>query len=265
MEFVPAGTRGVLFGKWDTRVADYREFVNAANRDMSGGISVLKVTKNDEGANTASRELDESASWSNPGFEQSDAHPVVGVSMEDGRAFCEWLTDKERKAGLIPAEAAYRLPKDEEWSAAVGPRRFPWGDGWPPRGEVGKYAAAVFTRSAHGKQIHAAPGLEDGGARTSPVGTFKPNRWGLFDMGGNVWQWCDTEYKASMNTAAAVKANPALKEEKASDGTPFEVVRGASWDDGLESHVRSAFRNGLPLTSRRDDTGFRCVLVMSGG
>jgi len=265
MEFVPAGTRGVLFSKWDTRVADYREFVNAANRDMSGGISVLKVTKNDEGANTASRELDESASWSNPGFEQSDAHPVVGVSMEDGRAFCEWLTDKERKAGLIPADAMYRLPKDGEWSAAVGSGKFPWGDAWPPRGEVGKYAAALGARSAHGKQTHIAPGLEDGGARTSPVGTFKPNRWGLFDMGGNVWQWCDTEYKASMNTAAAVKANPALKEEKASDGTPFEVVRGASWDDGLESHVRSAFRNGLPLTSRRDDTGFRCVLVMSGG
>jgi formylglycine-generating enzyme required for sulfatase activity/serine/threonine protein kinase len=265
MEFVPAGTRGVLFCKWDTRVGDYREFVNAANRDMSGGMYVLEVKKNDEGGYSASWELDKAASWSTPGFQQSDAHPVVGVSLEDGRAFCEWLTDKERKAGLLPAGAAYRLPRDEEWSAAVGSRKFPWGDSWPPRGKVGNYADANFARSALGKQMPVAPAPEDGRARTSTVGMYKANRYGLFDMGGNVWQWCDTEYKASMNSAAAIKAIPALKDEKTIDGTPYRVVRGASWDDSVEINMRSAFRNGLPPTSRRDDGGFRCVLVTSGG
>jgi formylglycine-generating enzyme required for sulfatase activity len=264
-EFVPAGMRGVLFCKWDTRVEDYREFENATNREMSGGMFVMKVKQNDKGGYWTSWELDKAASWSNPGFQQSDAHPVVGVSLEDGRAFCNWLTEKERQSGSLPVGAAYRLPTDEEWSAAVGSRKYPWGDSWPPHGKVGNYADASYEGSMPGKWWTVVPGLEDGWAQTSPAGSFAANRYGLYDMGGNVWQWCDTEYKASMNSAEAIKKYPALKEEKASDGTPYRVLRGASWNGIDKILLRSSYRYYNPPTSRSDSFGIRCVLVVSGG
>jgi formylglycine-generating enzyme required for sulfatase activity len=96
------------------------------------------------------------------------------------------------------------------------------------------------------------------------VGTYNANQYGLFDMGGNVWQWCDTEYKASMNSAEAVKALQALNEEKASDGTPYRVLRGASWGSNDEIRLRSTCRNYVLPTVRNAGIGFRCVLVISG-
>ena len=59
-------------------------------------------------------------SWEDPGFDQTDDHPVVGVSWYDAKAFCEWLTLRERAAGRLPPDREYRLPTDHEWSVAVG-------------------------------------------------------------------------------------------------------------------------------------------------
>jgi formylglycine-generating enzyme required for sulfatase activity len=84
-------------------------------------------------------------------------------------------------------------------------------------------------------------------------------------MGGNVWQWCDTEYKASMNGAEALEKYPVLKNEKASDGTPSRVLRGASWDSNVEIILRSTYRNFGHPAKRYVSFGFRCVLVVSGG
>ena len=215
-------------------------------------------------------QLDNGASWSNPRFEQTDAHPVVGVSLDDGRAFCEWLTEKERKAGLLPPGAAYRLPKDEEWSVAVGPTKYPWGDNWPPYGKVGNYADANFAASPPGKGLPVVPWLQDGWARTSPVGSYRQNLYGLYDMGGNVWQWCDTEYKASMNDAEALEKHPSLKSEKATDGTYYQVLRGGSWFNYDAISLRSTYRScdpkgdGAHPRSRNDYDGFRCVLAIPG-
>jgi len=97
------------------------------------------------------------------------------------------------------------------------------------------------------------------------VGTYKANHYGLFDMGGNVWQWCDTEYKASMNGAEAREKYPVLKDEKASDGTPYRVLRGASWDNDGVISLRSTYRFNARPTYRFNISGFRCVLVVSGG
>jgi formylglycine-generating enzyme required for sulfatase activity len=60
------------------------------------------------------------ATWRKPGFSQGPTHPVVGVSWNDAEEFCKWLTKRERIAGDLSQDREYRLPKDEEWSAAVG-------------------------------------------------------------------------------------------------------------------------------------------------
>jgi hypothetical protein len=103
-----------------------------------------------------------------PGFKQGPTHPAVNVNWIEAKAFCEWLTDKERKAGRIAKEQSYRLPTDAEWSVAAGlkesvegtpaskdgkvPDFFPWGREWPPpkgRSEEGEGARSPLTVFTH--------------------------------------------------------------------------------------------------------------------
>ena len=89
--FVPVPGIVAYFCVWHTRVSDYEKFV-----------------------------ADTSIAWKQAGFSQAKDHPVVRVSYYDAIAFCNWLTTKETNAGLLPKGYEYRLPKDLEWSAAVG-------------------------------------------------------------------------------------------------------------------------------------------------
>jgi formylglycine-generating enzyme required for sulfatase activity len=163
----------VMFSVWETRVRDYRTFVDETRRE-----------------------------WLPPDFTQTPEDPVVNVSWDDAAAFCQWLTARERKAGSLVDKQRYRLPTDAEWSLAVGlgPERgrtpedrlqasvvWPWGYAWPPQPGDGNYA----------------PELEaDKFINTSPVGSFKPNAHGLLDLGGNVWEWCDDWYNDARVTKA---------------------------------------------------------------
>jgi hypothetical protein len=215
MEFVPVKEAGVLFGIWDVRVKDYRAHASAKR-----GVD---------------------RSWENPGYVHGDAHPVVKVNWNEAKAFCAWLTEKERREGLIGGNQTYRLPRDWEWSVAAGlneshegtPREkdektpcvYPWGTAWPPPGGAGNYDSSLNV---------------DNHTNMSPVGSFKANRFGLYDMGGNVWQWCEDEY---------------------APGSGGRVLRGASWNDGGSRNLLSSFRDYSAPVNRRDDLGFRCVLA----
>src|SRR5579863_1322226 len=126
MKFVPAGTPGVLFSVWDTRVKDYQSFVTATQGD-----------------------------WLRPFFKQGPTEPAVDVSLDDAIAFCQWLTEKEIKEGLLKANQSYRLPTDAEWSKAAGLEEradgtpegksckikdvYPWGTAYPPPMDAGNY------------------------------------------------------------------------------------------------------------------------------
>ena len=256
MEFVPVPGTKVLMCRTDTRVQDFRQYARESGYRQSGGIYVMKVKKNEKGSDSTAWELDAAASWDQPGFEQGADHPVVGVSWHEAREFCAWLSKQDGRT--------YRLPTDAEWSAAVGTGKYPWGSTWPPPKGAGNYMDDALVKTLPGTGWPQIPG-DDGYARTSPVGSFAENRLGLFDLSGNVWQWCEDEYRASMNSAEALREIPTLKEEKASDGTAYRVLRGGSWDRHAEVNLRSAYRIGVLPTRRRGLYGFRCVLVVSGG
>lgn len=247
MKFAPVAGAGCLFSVWETRVQDFEAFVKASGHDATAGMYSLGSDGWKQRGDT----------WKSPGFRQGPTHPVCGVSWDDAKAFCAWLTEKERAAGRLPAGWAYRLPTDAEWSTAVGLEResgstpkekqmevkdvYPWGTQWPPPKGAGNYCG-VETKGNAGLMIS---GYDDGYERTSPAGSFAANRYGLYDMGGNAWEWCEDFYDGS--SAARV----------------LRVLRGASWVDGVRDGLLSSLRFGSDPVRRNDFGGFRCVLGRS--
>jgi len=253
MKFVPVAGTAVLFGVWDVRVKDFRAF--AQDRAGNGGWEYEKgsapyILKSGE-VNRWGWEY----GWSNPGFAQRDEHPVVCVSWEDAKAFCAWLTWKERAEGRIGAGQCYRLPTVAEWSVAVGlptesgatpkekdgkiPDVYPWGRGLPPPSGAGNYAGIEARDRDWPADFDTIKGYRDGYARTSPVGSFKANQYGLYDMGGNVWQWCEDYYDGQSGS---------------------RVLRGASWGSDYPDHLLSSYRLSSAPDLRYNNVGFRCVL-----
>jgi len=178
---------------------------------------------------------------------------VAGVSWDEANAFCQWLTEKEIAEGKLPKGMKYRLPKDEEWSRAVGlasevgatPKErdgknqvdFPWGTEYPPpKGKAGNYADTAFHEKFPTDNWVA--GYTDGFVVTSPVGSFPANKYGLYDMSGNVWQWCEDLYEP---------------------GNAERALRGASWHDFNRSRLLSSNRV-RGIDHRNSTWGFRCVL-----
>lgn len=259
MVFVPVSGIAGRFCIWETRVRDFEAFIKATGRDMGDKMTCFnRELKHDEWSGY---------SWKNPGFEQGPNHPVVGVNWEDAVAFCQWLTEKERKENPSPYKL-YRLPADLEWSAAVGwtgntpeERRekaeglYPWGKQWPPPKGAGNYAdltAKKKYRSEPDSDLTFIEGYDDGYAETAPVGSFSPNPYGLYDMGGNVFEWCAYWVIDS--------------------GEEYRALRGASWVEGGDntqgkvSPLLSSYHIGVPIPkstspdARASYIGFRVVV-----
>ena len=185
----------------------------------------------------------EKYSWQNAGFEQTDEHPVVCVSWNDAAAFCQWLSKKEGKA--------YRLPTEAEWEYACRAgttTRYSSGDDPEALAEVGNVAdAAARAQFPDWKYTLKA---SDGYVFTSPVGSFKPNALGLYDMHGNAWQWCADWYGAEYYAAFPVDdpTGPASGNDR--------VLRGGSWGGG-PLNSRSANRSRITPVYRSYNSGFR--------
>jgi formylglycine-generating enzyme required for sulfatase activity len=108
---------------------------------------------------------------------------------------------------------------------------------------VGNYADAAWHEKFPKESWWDWEGYEDGYATTSPVGSFAPNKYGLYDMGGNVWQWCEDRYNGG--------------------ATGNAVLRGAAWNSTGTPY--SSARWGVPIQERREIIGFRCVLAQDEG
>jgi serine/threonine protein kinase len=215
MKFVPLGD--IQISVWETRVQDYQAFCRATGRRFEPAD-----------------------------FSQTATDPVVKVNWFDAMAFCKWLTEKERNENLIEERQLYRLPTDTEWSMAVGlqnesgatpelrdgkiKNEFPWGKQWPPPNGAGNYAAAKAGRNR---------------GATKAVGTFKANSIGLFDLGGNVWEWCLDTYKGGSSATSR----------------DWGVLRGGSWATSNRLEMQSSYRNVIDRNDRDVIYGFRCVLA----
>jgi formylglycine-generating enzyme required for sulfatase activity len=234
MKFVFVKEAGVYFSIWETRVKDFKAYTNAKNIDPKKWEPVI--------------------------YPQTAVHPVVNTNWEDSVAFCEWLTKKELAEGKLKPRQAYRLPTDSEWSVAVGltdkldstinKRKteiagvYPWGKQWPPPKGAGNY--------------HEELKVDSFNDRTAPVGSFKVNKYGIYDLGGNVSEWCQDLME--------------LSDQK------WHIKRGATYDNHdpkvLASSARFPWRRmfaepqrigGVIFDrSRSVSVGFRCVITKHG-
>jgi len=177
----------------------------------------------------------------NPSAFTGDANrPVEQVRWFDATNYCGRLTGREQAAGRIPTNCVYRLPTEAEWEYAcrgwTSDRRFSYGDdpGYTNLTDYAWYDANSGT--------------------TSPVGQKLPNPWGLYDMHGNVWEWCQDWYGAYPGGMVVDPQWP--------PAGSYRLYRGGGWDgDGLV--CRSACRVGDYPGSSYNDVGFRAVLAPS--
>ncbi len=180
------------------------------------------------------------ANWRDPGFKQTDAHPVVGVSWNDAGAFCAWASNV--------CQREVRLPTEAEWEYAC-------------RG--GTTTAFHFGAQLNGTQANCNGnqpyGTEERGPfvrETTPVGQYArkfPHPWGLLDMHGNVWEWCADWYDAEYYERSP-KADP-----RCDDGDRrTKVLRGGSWSH-FAKLCRAAYRVWNEPANRNNYTGFRVV------
>lgn len=203
------------------------------------------------------------ADWEHPDGPKSDIvgkddHPVVQVAWEDAVAYAKW--------------AGKRLPTEAEWERAarggVEGKRFAWGDELTPKGADGRprQMANIF----HG-EFPFRNTAEDGYAARSPVGAFPANVFGLYDMAGNVWNWCSDIYRADVHEDAASRGmceNPPGPSKTFDPTDPYvpekRVIKGGSYlchVSYCESYRPSA-RRGTPPDTGSSHVGFRCVMTM---
>jgi uncharacterized protein (TIGR02996 family) len=185
--------------------------------------------------------------WQYPGFRQDDSHPVVYVSWNDAQEFCAWLT--KRESGRL-----CRLPSEAEWEYACRA-----GASESSPFHIGQPLTALCSTQANfdGHYPYGGAGKGPYRKRTTPVGSYPPNAWGLCDMHGNVWEWCRDWYKDDYYQHSPPADPPGPPEGS------HRVCRGGGWGN-YGRCCRSAYRNGFGPAIQRNSLGFRVSLVLSG-
>jgi formylglycine-generating enzyme required for sulfatase activity len=178
-----------------------------------------------------------------------DSQPAVYVSWNDATNFAQWLK------GQNGGQYKFRLPTEAEWEyacrAATQTIRY-WGDDHLRACEYENVADMIAKSQWNLSDVHSC---DDSYAATAPVGSFQPNGFGLYDMLGNVWEWCDDIYGIDVYTRYD-RDNP--RNTDSSGGTTDRVIRGGYWHGG-PSAIRCSDRGSGMESGMNDDLGFRLV------
>ena len=242
--------QGFALGRSEVTVAEFRRFADEsgyrteAERDVRAlgcsGFIYADPAAAGPGAQAVT-------SWRRPGLAQAESHPVLCVSWNDARAYAQWLSRKTGKR--------YRLPTEAEWEYAARAgstaARY-WGD---DPAQACRYANVAdqsrFQTWGFGQKHECT----DGHYFTAPAGGYASNRFGLYDMLGNAWEWTEDCWNASYAGAP-------------SDGNAWlggdcgqHVLRGGSWST-VPRFARSATRHKNPAEFRDNLTGFRLARTL---
>ncbi len=185
-------------------------------------------------------------SWRNPGFPQGDDHPVVCIHWRDIVAYCDWMSGKAKQTVRLPTEAEW------EYACRAGTTTaYWWGDDVAGGEGKANFADASASRVYTAWNPPEVP-WDDGYVYTSPVRAFAPNPWRLYDMHGNVWEWCSDIYGGPHPGGDATDPTGAAEGD-------HHLRRGGSWYKGLGT-ARSANRGRSQNDFRVNNRGFRVVM-----
>ena len=231
---------GFALGRYEVTVGQYRRFIADTGYTPPFGCLVTRKT--------GGWSYDPDGSWDKPGFEQTDAHPVVCVSWNDAKAYIAWLNAKS-------GADDYRLPSETEWEYAAragGTSAYAWGEN---EGEFCQFTngADASARAVYQEWPRTAA-CDDGFVHTAPVGHFnKPNAFGVEDIIGNVWEWVEDCYTATHGDnpgdGRAVQAAEAPCEKR--------VMRGGAFGDYGSFYLRTAYRGAWDGSQSFSNIGFR--------
>lgn len=219
MDFVPLGDK-LLVGKMEVRMQDFETWLKSADR-----------------------------TWENkPHFLLGGTHPAAGLTWTDARDFCEWLTKRDRANQLLPATAAYRLPRDAEWSLMAGLKDETGADPAAKNGVNQTHypwsATGTFPPSGMSVNLDATKivGFSDNYAYTAPVNAESFNDFDIIGLGGNVAEWCLDSW-------------PGADQER--------IIRGGSWLMSDKLQLLTSARRHVPMGAVAPDVGFRVVIDLA--
>jgi formylglycine-generating enzyme required for sulfatase activity len=225
--------RSFAAGRFDVTRGEWKRFARATHRPTRAGCAFT---------GRPGPFIDKRGSWQSLGFAQTDHHPVVCITWQDAKDYAAWLSKRTGRH--------YRLLSEAEWEYAAragASTVFPWGD------KADRSRANYGPDKGYGKGMIRGP---DRWLYTSPVGAFPPNRFGLYDMTGNVLQFVEDCLSGSyagapVDGSAADTGQPLVMTGDVAElsGMPscqFRMARGGDWGDPPEL-IRPAFRNFAPV------------------
>ncbi len=229
-------SRSFAVGKFEVTKGEFARFVRATGHQTGGSCWVYNGEKWED---------KEGYGWRAAGFGQTDRDPVVCVNWDDAQSYIKWLSGKTGKG--------YRLLSESEWeyvARAGSNSKYPFGD---RESDLCKHGnAADQSTDFSGRNQSCSDGY---GKQTSPVGSFRPNGFGVYDTVGNVWEWVGDCWNGSYEGA------PSDGSMRTSGDCSRRVLRGGSWDDGPR-FVRSALRGRYQSGNRFIILGFRLARTL---
>lgn len=231
--------------RYEVTVEQFQQFVRASNYVTDAELSKTGCNGLDVATGQVVKRPE--CIWMSPGFAQTKQHPVVCVSWKDAGEFCNWLS---AMTGDV-----YRLPTEAEWEycCRAGTDTFlTTGDSLDSLRSAGNCGDQSL--QAQCPSLNSTAEWDDGFAFTAPAGSFQPNDFGLYDMHGNVGEWCldwfDADYYSSL---------PVNDPRGPETTRQWRVVRGGSWYNNPVSCRSSGRHDGVP-TEASTTNGFRVVM-----
>ncbi|MDO5552360.1 MAG: formylglycine-generating enzyme family protein [Planctomycetia bacterium] len=248
-------------GKFVVTHEEYEKFVNATGYETAAekaGIGSTYRVEERDGGRYGNWGMIEGCTWRTPGIDISPRHPACTINFFDVKAYIDWLNTVEKPENDFGVPCVYRLPTEAEWEYACRAGTttdFFWGD----RAEDGKgYLCCAGTEGA---PLDAVWGehfpFDDGFIASAPVGSFKPNPFGLYDMLGLVWEWVG-DYYAPDYFQHSPEVDPKGPEKGDEKGTV--IARGGCW--GQDQFYNNCWaRRPIDPHYGGCALGFRLVLV----
>lgn len=264
-------SRSYEIGRTEVTVGEFRDFVNETGyrTDAEKGEGALGFFP--EAKNHVERfQTEASVTWRNPGFAQNDDHPVVCVSLRDAEAFCAWLSNKEGRT--------IRLPNEAEWEHACGAGTegwYSWGRDPDKARQFANVADGALEAVHPGttsfqRAVKLEAGEGDGVVYTAEVARYRPNAFGLYDMHGNVWEWCQDRYQEDRYDRL-MEGVPRQERDEFTVTDPegpestdqhrygdWRVIRGGSWFTA-PAYTRCSMRAYAEASKATCYTGFRVL------